>query len=45
MKRAKITQTIEALPASKLIGHDVRNHEGEYLGKLRIWSLIWKVAM
>lgn len=34
MKRAKITQTIEALPASKLIGHDVRNHDGKYLGEI-----------
>jgi len=34
VKKAKITQTIEALPVSKLVGHNVRNHEGEYLGEI-----------
>jgi sporulation protein YlmC with PRC-barrel domain len=34
MRHTKITETIQALPASKLIGHEVRNHEGDYLGEI-----------
>jgi len=34
MKNAKITETITALPASKLVGHEVRNHVGDYLGEI-----------
>ena len=34
MKHTKITEMIEALPASKLVGHEVCNHAGDYLGEI-----------